>query len=217
MVAGDLVNAYTTYPKMEVGSPVNVFVVVKNAGNVAEQPEFALKVTKAHSQERSVPWQGTTGSGLLPGQTCGLRGDVAGCIDRDADARRLLSHCRRQLSGGSRSARRTSPSSWSRTGRFTEAGSCSSLELSNHPQAGYSAEVQAQVESTGEVQQETSFVGQLYRNGRLVEGIKSPVPILLQPGQNGIITMPVPVAKNGEYQLSGTRQFRRRRRATRRP
>ena len=70
--------------------------------------------------------------------------------------------------------------------------------------------------STGELQEETNFVGQLYLNGQLIKGIKSPVPILLQPGQNGTITMPVLVAKNGEYSLTGTASFAGPQ-ATRRP
>ena len=57
------------------------------------------------------------------------------------------------------------------------------------------------------MQQETNFVGQLYRNGNLVQAVKSPVPILLQPGQHGQIIVPVPVAKNGLYSLSGTANF----------
>jgi hypothetical protein len=81
------------------------------------------------------------------------------------------------------------------------------LKLANHPHVGYSAEVQASVESTGQVQEETSFVGQLYLNGALLRGVKSPVPILLQPGQSGVITMPLPVARNGLYRLTGNANF----------
>jgi hypothetical protein len=92
-------------------------------------------------------------------------------------------------------------------GSLERGGKLLALKLTNHPQVGYSAEVQATVRSTGQVQEETSFVGQLYVNGALLRGVKSPVPILLQPGQSGVITMPVLVAKNGLYRLVGTANF----------
>jgi hypothetical protein len=206
VVAGDLVNAYTTYPKVEVGSPVNVFVVVKNGGNVAQQPGFALKVTKSHNQNAQYDWQGTTGPALLPNQTAvyevawpgaSTETQTLGAYSATID----VAFGRKHIGTADLNFQLVPYGSLHRGGKLLN------IKLSNHPQAGFPAAVQAQVKSTGEVQQQTSFVGQLYRNGRLVEGIKSPVPILLQPGQDGTITMPVPVTKNGEYKLSGTANF----------
>ena len=206
VVAGDLVNAYTTYPKIEVGSPVNVFVVVKNGGNVAEQPGFALEVTKAHSKNAQYNWQGTTGPGLLPDQTAVYEVAWPGA-STETQTLGAYSATVNVAFGSKHIGTADLDFQLVPYGSLHRGGKLLDLKLGNHPQAGFPAEVQAQVKSTGEVQQQTSFVGQLYRNGQLVEGIKSPVPILLQPGQNGTITMPVPVTKNGEYQLSGTANF----------
>jgi hypothetical protein len=206
VVAGDLVNAYTTYPKIEVGSPVNVFVVVKNAGNVAEQPDFGLQVHKAHSKAAQYKWTGTTGSGLLPGQTAVYEVAWPGASTETQtlggySATVNVAFGKKDI-GSADLAFQLVP-----YGSLHRGGKLLGLELGNHPKAGYSAEVQAQVRSTGELQEETNFVGQLYLNGQLIKGIKSPVPILLQPGQTGTITMPVLVAKNGEYRLTGTASF----------
>ena len=206
VVSGTLVNAYTTYPKIELGSPVNVFVVLKNAGNVAEQPEFTLRVTKPHSQIAQYRWQGATGSGLLPGQTSIYEVTWPGASTETQtlgpySATVHVSFGSKQI-GSADLPFQLVPYGFSERG-----GKLLGLELTNHPQVGYSAEVQATVRSTGQVQEETSFVGQLYLNGALLRGVKSPVPILLQPGQSGVITMPVLVAKNGLYRLVGNANF----------
>ncbi len=206
VVAGNLVNAYTTYPKVEVGSPLNVFVVLKNGGNVAEQPGFALEVTKAHGKSAQYNWQGTTGSALLPNQTAvyevawpGASTETQTLGDYSATVKVAF--------GDKHIGTADLDFQLVPYGSLHHGGKLLDLKLSNQPHKGYSAEVQAQVKSTGEVQQQTSFVGQLYLNGQLVNGIKSPVPILLQPGQDGIITLPVLVTKNGVYKLSGTANF----------
>jgi hypothetical protein len=206
VVAGALVNAYTTYPKIEVGSPVNVFVVVKNAGNVAEQPAFALQVSKSHNKASQYSWHGTTGSGLLPDQTAVYEVAWPGSSTETQTLGGYTANVNvafgKKDIGSAALAFQLVP-----YGSLHRGGKLLGLKLANHPQEGYSAEVQAQVRSTGEVQQETSFVGQLYFNGQLEKGIKSPVPILVQPGQSGTITMPVPVPKNGLYRLTGTASF----------
>jgi hypothetical protein len=206
VVAGALVNAYTTYPKIEVGSPVNVFVVVKNAGNVAEQPGFALEVSKAHTETAQYSWHGTTGPGLLPGQTGLYEVAWPGASTETQtlgkySANVQVAFGKRQI-GSAALAFDLVP-----YGSLHRGGKLLALKLANHPQVGYSAEVQADVKSSGEVQQETSFAGQLFFDGRLAKEVKSPVPILLQPGQNGTITMPVLVPKNGVYRLTGTAIF----------
>ncbi len=206
VVSGSLVNAYTTYPKIEVGSPVNVFVVVKNAGNVTEQPEFALQVTKGRSEATQYSWHGSTGSGLLPGQTSIYEVSWPGA-STETQTLGPYSATVHVNFGSKQIGSANLPFQLVPYGSLGRGGKLLTLKLANHPQVGYSAEVQASVESTGQVQEETSFVGQLYLNGALLRGVKSPVPILLQPGQSGVITMPLPVARNGLYRLVGNANF----------
>ena len=180
IVAGALTNAYLPYPKIEVGEPLRVFAVVKNAGNVTEQPKFSLQVTKSQGKTAQYTWQGTTGSAMLPGQTVTYQLTWPGSSTYTQTfgpyVAKLSANFNSTTVGSS-----TLPFQLVPYGSLRRGGKLLSLQLANRPRLGYAAEVQASVQSTGEVQQETNFVGSLYRNGQLFEPVKSPVPILLLP------------------------------------
>jgi hypothetical protein len=206
VVAGSLVNAYLPYPKVETGEPLEVFAVMRNAGNVAEQPNFSLEVTKSHGTTAQYSWQGTTGSQVLPGQTVTYQlvwpGSKTYTQTFGPYVAQLNASFKETRVGSS-----TIPFQLVPPGSLRRGGKLLSLQLTNKPRLGYAAEVQASVLSTGEVQEETNFVGQLYRNGQLYEGIKSPVPILLLPGLSGVITTPVKLPEDGFYKLTGVANF----------
>ena len=202
ILAGRLLDAYT-YPKVEVGSPVTVFARVHDAGNVAITPVFHLLITKA----KTVVFNRTTSAGTL--QPSGLRVLQLDWPGNDTETQTLgVYHA--ELSASFRSVNLGSKSMSFRLvpyGSLHRGGKLLGLKLLNHPSAGYSAELQASVRSSGLLPQETTFVGQLYRNGALVQGVKSLAPVLLQPSQSGVINIPVPVAKDGLYRITGVATF----------
>ena len=206
IVAGALENAYLPYPKIEVGEPLRVFAVVKNAGNVAEQPRFSLVVTKSHDRTAQYSWQGTTGSAVLPDQTATYQlmwpGSSTYTQTFGPYVAKLSANFNTTNVGTS-----TLPFQLVPYGSLRRGGKLLNLQLTNRPRIGYAAEVQAAVLSTGEVQEETNFVGSLYRNGQLFEPVKSPVPILLLPGQSGVISIPINLPKDGLYKLTGMANF----------
>ena len=206
IVAGALENAYLPYPKVETGEPLRVFAVIRNSGNVAELPNFSLVVTKSHGTTSEFNWKGTTGSAMLPGQTVTYQllwpgsstytqtfGPYVAKLDASFNNTRVGSS--------------TIPFQLVPPGSLRRGGKLLSLELTNHPRIGYAAQVQASVLSTGEVQEQTNFVGSLYRNGQLYKGITAPVPILLLPGQTGVLTIPINLPKDGFYKLTGIANF----------
>lgn len=211
VVAGQLVDAYT-YPKLEQGEPLNVFAIVNNSGNVAALPNFHFQILKHGVHHPVYNWVGTTGEPLLPGQrsTYELRWPASlteGATLGDYTAKILSVTFPQVKDVGSWAL----PFRLYPFGSLHRGGKLLSLRLINKPRVGYSAEVQASVVSSGQVQQETYFVGQLYRNGAFLEGIKSPVPVLLapanQPGAAGVLQVPVPITKTGLYRLTGTASF----------
>jgi hypothetical protein len=211
VVSGRLVNAYA-YPKLEQGEPLKVFALVDNSGNVSALPSFHLLVLKKGYPRPVYNWVGTTGEPLLPGQRSTYELDWPARLTEGATL-------------GLYSAKIASVTfpqgkdvgAWALTfqlypfGSLHRGGKLLDLKLANKPRVGYSAQVEASVASSGEVQQETYFVGQLYRNGTFVQGIKSPVPVLLapegQPGDAGVIQLPVAVPKAGTYRLTGVANF----------
>jgi hypothetical protein len=206
VVAGALENTFMSYPKIEVGEPLRVFAVIKNSGNVTELPKFGLEVIKSEGRSPQYTWQGTTGSAMLPGQTLTYQLIWPGSstyTQTYGDYKARLSASFTDTSLGSV----TLPFQLVPYGSLHRGGKLLSLQLVNHPKIGDAAEVQASVLSTGEVQQETYFVGQFYRNGQVVQGVKSPVPVLLLPGQSGVITMTFPMPKDGLYELTGLASF----------
>ena len=210
VVGGSVLEAYT-YPKAEVGSAVPVFVRISNRSNITVRPQFVLKVDRSATHNAVYKWAGTTGEGLLPNQvstfelfwpasstlTQTLGNYVATLGVTFPKAKRLGTY---QLST------RLYP-----YGFLHRGGKLLRLDLANGPQVGYSAEVNAAVESTGVIQQETSFIGQLYRNGALLGEVKSVAPVLLAPagqaGSTGVITVPVAITKDGLYRLTGVANF----------
>jgi hypothetical protein len=211
VVAGKLIDAYT-YPKLEQGEPLKVSAIVNNSGNVAALPSFHFQIVKKGVHRPVYNWVGTTGEPLLPGQrsTYELRwpASLTEGATLGAYTAKILSVTFPQVKD---------VGSWALPfrlypfGSLHRGGKLLSLRLMNKPRVGYSAEVQASVVSSGEVQQETYFVGQLYRNGTFLEGIKSPVPVLLapadQPGATGVVQVPIPITKTGLYRLTGTANF----------
>ncbi|MGH9104466.1 MAG: hypothetical protein ACRDZX_01255 [Acidimicrobiales bacterium] len=211
VVAGALVNAYT-YPKIEVGEPLRVFAVVKNSSNVAVQPKFDLQVAKAAGQAPAYTWSGSPGANaVLPGLSSTYEVDWPARSTKEATLGAYVAKVTAIFPGGKKVGSWKLPFKVYPYGYLHRGGELLSLELANHPRAGYLAEVKARVKSTGEVQQETTFVGQLYRDGTLLRQVKSPVPTLLAPsgqvGSTGVITVPLPVAKDGLYHLVGMANF----------
>jgi hypothetical protein len=211
IISGKLVNAYT-YPKIEVGAPLRVFAVVKNSSNVAVQPSFHFQILKAGARKPVYNWIGTTGEAVLPGLTSTYELDWPAGATQSA----VLGEYTARIASVT-FPRRKDVGSWSLPfrlypyGALHRGGQLLSLKLANRPKAGGQALVNGSVVSAGEVQQETNFVGQIYRNGSFVQAVKSPVPLLLapkgQPGDTGTLVVPVPVPKNGLYHLTGVANF----------
>jgi len=210
IVAGTLVNAYT-YPKVEVGSAVRIFAVIKNSSNVTVLPRFHLAVRRLASHSAVYRWTGATGDATLPGQTTTYELTWPASATRDQALGKYVAELSATFPGGKRVGSWSLPLALYPYGSLHRGGLLLGLELANRPEVGYSAEVQAVVQSTGEVQQETNFVGALYRNGHLLEGVTSPVPVLLapsgQPGDRGVITVPVRLSRDGLYRLTGEANF----------
>lgn len=211
VVSGKLIDAYT-YPKVEQDEPLKVFAIVNNSGNVAALPSFHFQILKAGSRRPAYNWVGTTGEPVLPGQRSTYEINWPASLTEGAT---LGKYTAKIVSVTFPRAKDIG--SWALPfklypyGALHRGGNFLSLKLLNKPRVGYSAEVEASVSSNGEVSQETNFVGQLYRNGNLLEGVKSPVPVLLapagQPGDTGLVQIPVPITHNGLYRLTGLVNF----------
>ena len=211
VVAGKLVDAYT-YPKVEQGEPLKIFAIVNNSGNVAARPSFHLQILKAGARHPAYNWVGTTGEALLPGERSTYQLSWPANSTEGATLGKYTARILSVTFPGTKDV-----GSWALAfqlypfGALHRGGKFLSLKLLNKPHAGYSAELQASVVSSGQVQQETTFVGQLYRNGNLLEGLKSPVPVLLspagQPGDTGTIQVAVPITKDGLYRVTGLVNF----------
>ena len=211
VVAGKLVDAYT-YPKLEQGEPLKVAAIVNNSGNVAALPSFHFQIVKKGARRPVYNWVGTTGEPLLPGQrsTYELLWPASlteGATLGDYTAKILSVTFPQVKDVGSWAL----PFRLYPFGSLHRGGKLLDLKLMNKPRVGYSADIEASVVSNGEVQQETYFVGQLYRDGTFLEGVKSPVPVLLapanQPGAAGVVQVPIPITKPGLYRLTGTANF----------
>jgi hypothetical protein len=210
VVGGSVLEAYT-YPKAEVGSAVPVFVRISNRSNITVRPHFVLKVDRSATHNVVYKWAGTTGEGLLPNQvsTFELFWPASSTLTQTLGAYVAtlgVTFPKAKNLGAYQLPTRLYP-----YGFLHRGGKLLRLNLANPPQVGYSAEVNAAVQSTGLIQEETSFIGQLYRNGSFVGEVKSVAPVLLAPagqaGSSGVITVPVPITKDGLYRLRGVANF----------
>ncbi len=210
VIAGELVNAYT-YPKIEVGEPLRVFAVVKNSSNVTVQPRLQLVVTKGARHARVYSLAKTGTNGALPNWTATYELDWPASSTLGATLGAYTAELTVTFPHGKRVGSWQLPFRLYPYGSLHRGGRLLSLKLANHPRAGGQAVVDAAVLSTGEVQQETYFIGQLYRDGSFVRALKSPVPVLLapkgQPGDSGTLVVPVAVAGNGLYRVTGVANF----------
>jgi hypothetical protein len=206
---GKLVNAYT-YPKIEVGSKVPFFALVTNQSNVTVLPHFLLKITRPGGTRPVYTWQGTTGEGILPNHENNYEVDWPASSTLTQTLGKYVATLAASFQGksfGSFSiAFQLVP-----YGSLHRGGKLLSLKLLNKPSVGGYVEVQASVVSTGVTPEQTTFIGQLYRNGSLVQPVRAPVPILLQParqpGAAGLLTIPVRTARGGLYRLTGVANF----------
>jgi hypothetical protein len=209
LIAAQLLNAFT-FPKIEVGEALPVFSVLKNLGNVALQPQFHLMVKKASGGNAVYNWHGAA-SATLPGQTTTYQLDWPASATETQTLGKYSAYLKVRFPSGKSIGSWSLPFQLYPYGSLHRGGKLVSLKLSNHPAAGGTAVGQASVVSTGEVQEETYFVGQLYRDGSLVQAVKSPVPLLLAPqdeiGSSGTLAVPFTVAKDGLYHLTGTANF----------
>ena len=202
LLAGKLLDAYT-YPKVEVGSPVTVFARVHDLGNVAITPQFRLVVKRGKTTVFSHTFTAGT---VQPFSLGALHFDWPAHATQSQPLGSYEGHLLATF-GTLDLGAKTVKFQLVPYGSLHRGGELLGLKLLNQPRAGYSAEVQAAVQSTGELQEATSFVGQLYRDGALVGGIKSLAPVLLQPGQSSVINVPVLVQKNGLYRVTGAANF----------
>ena len=206
ILAARLLDAYT-YPKVEVGSPVTFFARVDNSGNVAVTPVFHIRVSRG----KTVTFDDITSPATLQPSTLSTlqlawpasETQVAPLGLYKATISARFGH----LNLGSIATQfKLVP-----YGSLHRSGELTSLKLLNRPVVGGYAEVRASVLSTGEAPEQTSFVGQLYRGSSLVEPVKSPLPILLQPtdrpGDSGTLTITVPIKHGGPYRLTGVANF----------
>ena len=129
---------------------------VKNAGNVSEQPKFSLEVTKSQGKTAQYTWQGTTGSEMLPGQTLTYQLMWPGSSTYTQTFGPYVAKLRANFNSTTVGSS-TLPFQLVPYGSLRRGGKLLSLQLANRPRLGYTAEVQASVQSTGEVQQEAQL------------------------------------------------------------
>ncbi len=206
------------YPRIEVGSPLPVLVRVKNNSNVTVQPVFTMTVSKATGAAAAVGggaqvyrWQGRTGQGMLPSQVRTYEVDWPARSTRDQALGDYVATMVVAFPDKVRFGPYRVPVQLFPFGSLHRGGRLLGLALVNHPGAGGTALVDARVVSTGEVQQETTFAGRIYRDGTLIGPAQTTAPVLLAPGgQTGsanTLTIAVPVADNGLYRITGSANF----------
>lgn len=210
VMSASVIQVYS-YPKVEVGSALPVFVRVKNTGNVTVLPHFRLQISRPTNHGVVYHWAGTTGEAVLPGEVTTYKVAWPASSTYSQALGAYSAKLVATLAQGKSLGTWALPFRLYPYGSLHRGGRLLGLELVNKPAAGGQADVQASVESTGIIQQETSFVGQLYRDGSPVGAVKSIVPVLLAPkgqmGATGTVTVSFPVHANGLYRLVGTANF----------
>lgn len=201
VIAGALINV-SSYRAIEVGDPLPIFSTIKNSSNVIVSPVFRLRITRGNK----VVYDHTSlGQGLIPGSLSKSEvvwpgpdtgSQVLGAYEvhlsvlfpsHSLGTRELSFHLDPQ-------------------GSLRRGGRLLSLKLLDHPKVGDAAYVGASLVNTGEVQADSSFEGELYRNGVLLGSVTS-FGILLAPGQSGVATLTVKLPQDGTYRITGVGSF----------
>jgi hypothetical protein len=201
VIAGALIDV-RSYPAIEVGDPLTVFSLIRNLSNVILAPVFRLKITRGAAL---VYDKTSTGEWMIPGSLSTLQVDWPGADTRSQVLGTYQAQLNVSFPGLSLGTRELN-FQLDPYGYLHRSGRLLALELLNHPKVGSAAYVGASLVNTGAVQADSTFVGQLYRNGVLLRGVTS-YQVLLAPGGRGIATLIVALSQGGLYRVTGVGNF----------
>jgi hypothetical protein len=201
VIAGALIDV-SSYPAIEVGDPLPIFSLIRNSSNVTVAPVFRLRITRG---DAVVYDKTSSGEGLIPGSLSKSEVVWPGANTRSQVIGTYEVHLNVLFPGLLLGARELS-FQLDPYGYLHRSGRLLSLELLNHPKIGSAADVGASLVNTGAVQADSSFVGELYRNGVLLRGVTS-FQVLLTPGESGVATLIVALPQGGLYRITGVGSF----------
>lgn len=199
-ISGALLDAYT-YPAIEVGSPLRLFTVLLNTGNVEVHPTITVTVARSGATMFSQifnrdPVDPGLGPKTIESDWTDTTAAPVGRYLAHVDVKYLNTEI------GSRDV----PFSVVPYGSLRRAGNLDALRLENRPAPGRAAVVKAVVHNVGQIETRPVFHGELYLDGKLLKGVTS-VPVLTLPGQTATIDMVVNLPSGGRYTLKGQANF----------
>lgn len=189
----------------EVGGNQRFTAKVVNEGNVLLEPELTVSI----SRDGETITQLSTSDGYFPvdpgetrdvyveWETAGERGGdyVASFVVDDVAAAEPL------RLGESDVEFRLEP-----LGTFTRAGEMVSMELTNRPEPGGVAQVEAVFANTGEIEAQAIFTGELRSGGELVETFES-LPRRVPASTSGALAVTFEELPEGDYEVTGLINF----------
>lgn len=193
VLAGELLSM--NIEDTEIGLPARGTVVVQNSGNTTVVPEVSLEIFQGAT---SVYRTSLTGSALFPDETDEFEAVWDTANADEGDYRAVMSASFDRLDLGSREA----------TFEVLASGSLrrqvvfTSLELVNQPIVGGLAQIEAITLNPGQAELTAAFVGQLLRNGEVVEQLRS-LDYTVRPDSSIVVPITLDVAEEGEYTFSG--------------
>lgn len=192
ILAGELLSM--NVETSEVGLPVRGSVVVRNTGNTTVVPDVTFEVFQGTS---SIYRTSSIGSALFPDETDTFETVWDTTNAAQGDYRATMSVAFDTLELGSREA----------TFKLVESGSLlrqvvfTSLELANEPVAGGLVRLEAVASNPGLAEIRTVLIGELLRDGVVVEQIRS-LDHVVRADNSTTIPMVLDVPEAGDYVFS---------------
>ncbi len=198
VLGGSLLDAAAI--SIETGFPLRVDLRLENSGNVKITPTFEIVITDEADEE--VARHNVTVESIGPQELASREFEI------DVDQLRLGDFTARvtgsflDLDLGSSTVRFTI----FERGTLTRSGTLKGISLTNDPIAGEIARILVEFQNTGEIEANAVFVGEITRDGQLVDVITS-LPQLVQAGQFGEIDVFVDADVAGDYTITGKVNF----------
>lgn len=185
---------------IEVGSPLRISTMMHNSGNIRIVPQFHVVVSTG---TKTVASTTLTAGALDPAQSQNMEPVLKEATSFPTgiyDAR--VSASFEDVDFGSKTFQfRVAP-----VGTYTRQGVLNAMKLESQPAAGAVAKINVTFQNTGEIDSTAIFVGEVKRDGVLVQAIQSPEKTV-PAGQSGQLEVFVNTPKPGKYSVTGKVNF----------
>jgi hypothetical protein len=189
--------------ELEVGQPLRVQARLVNRSNVALTPTLVASIKTSAGQPIADDLQGRTEQ-LRAGQeklVTALEWDSAG----QQPGQFILEY--RLLGQGQEFATGSVPFTLAPFGSLSRSGEIQSIVLDGQMSKGSIGRADVAFLNTGRIDVTSKFVGELFRDGKLVAPLESRVDLLAHPSQPVTLQVFFPIDDNGSYELVGRVTF----------